>query len=67
MGPLNSSFCHHIIKVNITIPGYYPLITEILNQVEIDLLAEKRDSAIKDYINSVKLEYKIFVNKNLEY
>tara|TARA_B100001059_G_scaffold60067_1_gene55567 strand:- start:16229 stop:17032 length:804 start_codon:yes stop_codon:yes gene_type:complete len=67
MGPLKSSFGHHIIKVNNTIPGYYPLITEILNQVEIDLLAEKRDSAIKDYINSVKLEYKIFVNKNLEY
>tara|TARA_B100000902_G_scaffold252606_1_gene239029 strand:+ start:2754 stop:3557 length:804 start_codon:yes stop_codon:yes gene_type:complete len=67
IGPLKSSFGHHIIKVNNTTPGYYPVITEVLNQVEIDLLAERRDSAIKEYIDAVKLEYKIFVNQNLEY
>ena len=67
IGPFKSSFGHHIIKVNTSTPGYYPVITEVLNQIEIDLLAEKKDSAIREYINSVKLEYKIFVNPNLQY
>ena len=43
------------------------MITEVLNQVEIDLLAQKRDLAIKEYIAKVKLEYKVYVNQNLEY
>ena len=67
IGPFKSSFGHHIIKVNASTLGYYPVITEVLNQIEIDLLAEKKESAIRGYINSVKLEYKIFVNPNLQY
>ena len=43
------------------------MITEVLNQVEIDLLAQKRDLAINEYIAKVKLEYKVYVNQNLEY
>ena len=67
LGPFKSSFGHHIIKVNTTSSGYYPMITEVLNQVEIDLLAQKRDLAINEYIAKVKLEYKVYVNQNLEY
>lgn len=65
LGPYKSSFGHHIIKVNQTTPGFYPLITEVLNKVEVDLLNENKDKAVNKYIEEVKSEYTIFVNQNL--
>ena len=65
LGPYKSSFGHHIIKVNQSSPGFYPLITEVLNKVEVDLLNENKDKAVNKYIEEVKSEYTIFVNQNL--
>ena len=65
IGPYKSSFGHHIIKVNQSSPGFYPLITEVLNKVEVDLLNENKDKAVNKYIEEVKSEYTIFVNQNL--
>ena len=46
--------------------GYYPDITVVLKQVEIDLLQSKRDKAVSEYLDNIKSEYKIYINPNLQ-
>jgi len=66
VGPIESPFGHHIVYVTNYSNGYYPDITTVLRQVEVDLLQNKRDKAIKEYLNNIKSEYKVFINPNLE-
>ena len=37
----------------------------VFKQVEIDLLQSKRDKAIKNYIEEIKTEYKVFINPDI--
>ena len=57
IGPIESSFGHHIIFVSNQDIGYYPDIRVVLKQVEIDLLQDKRDQAVKEYIDEIKTEF----------
>lgn len=66
IGPIESSFGHHIIFVSNQDIGYYPDIRVVLKQVEIDLLQDKRDQAVKEYIDEIKTEYKVYINPNLQ-
>ena len=66
-GPFKSSFGHHIVLLKDSKPGYFPLITEVLNQVEVDLLAAQKESAVTTYIDQIKSEYKIIINPDLEF
>ena len=66
VGPIESSFGHHIILVSTKTDGYYPDIRDILKQVEVDLLQNNRDKAVEEYINQIKLEYKVYINPNLQ-
>jgi|TARA_B110000211_G_scaffold19542_1_gene20245 parvulin-like peptidyl-prolyl isomerase len=67
VGPFKSSFGHHIVLVRDSKPGYYPLITEVLNRVEVDLFNANKEAAINNYINQVKSEYKVIINPNLKF
>ena len=46
--------------------GYYPDITLIYKKVEMDLLQDKRDQAVKKFIDEVKTEYKVYINPDLQ-
>ena len=65
-GPVESAYGYHIILVINSHDGYYPDITMVLKQVEIDLLQSKRDKAVSEYLDNIKSEYKIYINPNLQ-
>ena len=65
-GPVESAYGYHIILVINSHDGYYPDITVVLKQVEIDLLQSKRDKAVSEYLDNIKSEYKIYINPNLQ-
>jgi len=64
--PIESAFGHHIIFVSKRVDGYYPDVLNVLKQVEVDLLQSKREKAIKNYIDKIKTDYKIFINPDLK-
>ncbi len=64
--PVESAYGYHIILVINSNDGYYPDITMVLKQVEIDLLQSKRDKAVSEYLDNIKSEYKIYINPNLQ-
>ena len=66
IGPIESPFGHHIIYVTNYTEGYIPDITNVLKQVEVDLLQDKRDKALKEYLNDIKSEYTIYINPELQ-
>ena len=66
IGPLESPFGHHIIYVRNYTEGYLPNITSVLKQVEVDFLQTQRDEAIKNYLNQIRSNYKIYINPNLQ-
>ena len=64
--PVESAYGYHIILVISSNDGYFPDITMVLKQVEIDLLQSKRDKAVSEYLDNIKSEYKIYINPNLQ-
>ena len=64
--PVESAYGYHIILVINSNDGYYPDITMVLKQVEIDLLQSKRDKAVSEYLDNIKSEYKSYINPNLQ-
>ena len=64
--PIESPFGHHLIYVTNKNDGYYPDITMIYKKVEMDLLQDKRDQAVKKFIDEVKTEYKVYINPDLQ-
>ncbi len=66
-GPFKSSFGHHIIMVKGYKPGFYKELVNTLDQVEIDLIAKRKEEAVDDFINKVKLEYRVIINPNLKF
>ena len=65
--PIESAYGHHLIYISDYKEGYYPIIDEVLNQVKVDLLQSKRDTAIKDYLDEVKSEYVVIINPDLKF
>jgi hypothetical protein len=41
-------------------------IEDVLNQVEVDLLQIKRDKAVQDFLNKIRLDYEVIINPNLK-
>ena len=66
IGPIQSPFGHHIIYVNNYKDAYLPDINNVLKQVEIDLLQDKRDKSLKEYLDNIKSEYTIYINPELQ-
>lgn len=66
-GPIKSPYGHHIVFISNHKNGYFPEISMVLKQVEIDLLQLKRDSAIQEYLEEVQSEYKIYINPELTF
>ncbi len=66
IGPLESPFGHHILYVTNYTEGYLPNIASVLKQVEVDFLQTQRDEAIKNYLNQIRSEYKIYINPDLQ-
>jgi parvulin-like peptidyl-prolyl isomerase len=64
-GPYQSSFGHHIIFINDYRAGFYPSLDVVIDKVELDLLAEKKERAIKSFIDEIKSEYTVIINPNL--
>ena len=66
LGPLESPFGHHILYVTNYTEGYLPNIATVLKQVEVDFLQTQRDEAIKNYLNQIRSNYKIYINPDLQ-
>ena len=66
-GPFESSFGHHIIMVKDYKPGFYRELVDSLDQVEIDLISKRKESAVDDFISKVKSEYTVIINPNLKF
>ena len=58
VGPIKSPYGHHIVFISNYKNGYFPEISMVLKQVEIDLLQLRRDSAIQEYLEEIQSEYK---------
>ena len=65
--PIKSPFGHHLIYVSNKSDGYYPDITTIYKKVEMDLLQDKRDQAVKKFLDEKKSEYKAYINPDLQF
>ena len=65
--PIESPFGHHLVYVFNKNDGYYPDITKIYKKVEMDLLQDKRDQAVKKFIDEIKSEYKVYINPDLQF
>ena len=63
---MESPFGHHILYVTNYSEGYLPNIASVLKQVELDYLQNQRDEAIKNYLNQIRSEYKIYINPDLQ-
>ena len=66
-GPLQSTYGHHLVYINSVNPGYIPEIEEVLRQVEVDFLQMKRDQAVKEFLNSIRSKYTIYINPDLKF
>ncbi len=62
-----SPYGHHIVFISNYKNGYFPEISMVLKQVEIDLLQLRRDSAIQEYLEEIQSEYKIYINPELTF
>jgi len=67
VGPIKSPYGHHIVFISNYKDGYFPEISMVLKQVEIDLLQLRRDSAIQKYLEEIQSEYKIYINPELTF
>ena len=67
IGPLESTYGHHIVYVDSVNQGYIPEIEEVLRQVEVDFLQIKREQAVKGFLNNIRSEYTIFINPDLKF
>ena len=67
IGPIKSPYGHHIVFISNYKNGYFPEISMVLKQVEIDLLQLRRDSAIQEYLEEIQSEYKIYINPELTF
>ena len=67
VGPIKSPYGHHIVFISNYKNGYFPEISMVLKQVEIDLLQLRRDSAIQEYLEEIQSEYKIYINPELTF
>ena len=65
--PIASAFGYHLVYVSNINNGYYPNMTTIYKRVEMDLLQDKRDQAVKRFVDEVKSEYKVYINPDLQY
>ena len=65
--PIKSPFGHHLVYVSNKNDGYYPDITTIYKKVEMDLLQDKRDQAVKKFLDEKKSEYKAYINPDLQF
>ena len=66
LGPFESAFGHHIIYVRNVKEGAYPNINQIIQQIEVDFLLNKKDAALENYLNEIRSEYKIYINPDLQ-
>ena len=64
---IKSPYGHHIVFISNYKDGYFPEISMVLKQVEIDLLQLRRDSAIQEYLEEIQSEYKIYINPELTF
>ncbi len=64
--PIESPYGHHIVFISSYSEGYHPDLTSVMKQVEKDILQDKRDKAVNDYLNSIKPNYKIYINPDLK-
>ncbi|MAA92188.1 MAG: rotamase [Gammaproteobacteria bacterium] len=64
IGPYPSSFGEHLLYINNKTQGYFPEFQAIEALLKQDLLIEKQDQRLTDYIDSVKTEYKVIINPN---
>ena len=46
VGPIKSTFGHHLVFINNINPGYTPDIKDVFRQVEVDYLQHKRDQIV---------------------
>ena len=65
--PIASAFGHHLVYISNINNGYYPNINTIYKRVEMDLLQDKRDQAVKIFVDEVKSEYKVYINPDLQF
>ena len=67
VGPFESSYGHHIVKINSINPGYTPEIEDVLKQVEVDFFQMKREDAVNQFLNKIRSEYTIYINPDLKF
>jgi len=58
-GPLASSFGLHLVQIEDSTPGRMPALSEIREDVERELLAERREQARQRFLEVVRARYAV--------
>ena len=65
LGPFQSSYGYHIIKIISKNDGYFPDTMDIYQKIELDYINNKKNNLLEEYISEVKSNYIIIANPNL--
>ena len=64
-GPLTSEFGHHLVYVNSISDSYTPALEEIKNVVINDVILEKQNNSVKEYLKELRNKYQIEILADL--
>ena len=65
IGPFQSSYGYHIVKIISKNDGYFPDTIDIYQKIELDYINNKKNNLLEEYISEVKSNYNVIANPDL--
>ena len=66
LGPVKSSYGYHLVRVEEMVPGYDPPLSKIRNEVERELLADRRQEMLEKAYERLREKYTVVVESQAE-
>ncbi|MEC8798136.1 MAG: peptidyl-prolyl cis-trans isomerase, partial [Pseudomonadota bacterium] len=64
-GPVTSEYGSHLVYLNSATESYTPSLDEVKNIVINDIILQKQNNAVKDYLTELRSEYEIEILADL--
>ena len=62
IGPIESVYGYHIVKILEKSKSYTPTLDQIIEKVEVDYFLEEKQKSLDSYLNELREKYKIVIN-----
>ena len=66
LGPVKSSYGYHLVRLEAMVPGYDPPLSEIRDEVERELLADRRQEMLEKAYERLREKYTVVVESQAE-